>query len=228
MELPIEIWGTIILLSERILLLKSINKTLRNNYQREILKYELTTPISKREIDKYVSMNKHDFWLFTHTNYEYIDAREFIHFRRDGRMFMTPNTSMIYDINLRSNVNTSRIEYNKVVNRDGINCDINTIYNIIKNRSSNCSKYVKSLCLNTILTFSENMGNEFEIIYLYLNLKSFGLFMISDYKDGYITADNLLFGKKNHTKKVLKDMLIKQINSLDRHSDKTDQITDLL
>jgi hypothetical protein len=223
MDIPIEIYGHILLLAGNIPLLRSINKVIRKNYEKEILRFDLTTPITKREISKYIGNNK-PFWLFTQGNQYFIEAREFIYYKRDGCLRLSPNTTMIYHYYDNYEVNRSQIEYNKIIGKVNLNCDINLLYTIVKNRTTSCAKYAKSLCINTINYYCDNSSEDFCLIYLYLNVVSFGFLMLPNQD---IWPETLFQGNLNYKKNLLRNELIKRVNSLDKSTDTVNLIMEL-
>lgn len=229
MEMPTEIYGYILLLSGHIPLLRSISKTIRKSYQKEILKYDLTTPTTKKELYSYLSSNNQSLWLFTQINHHHIEAREFAQVIKNRLFVVTPNSTITYNINNVFEVNRYLIIHDIIIDKYEVNCDICAMYNIIKKRSENCNKYIKSLCVNTINDHCENSGIEFVIIYLYLNLRSFGTLLTLYNNAGFIiTAENLLRYDLNYTKNLLKNEVINRIKYLDKHQEKTELIMEMV
>lgn len=212
-DIPLEIYGHILKLVGDIPLLRSVCKEIQKAHEKEIIRYNLTTPITKYELINFTTNTKNRFWFFTQINQDFIDARKFCF--QNGRGII-PNNSISYDVNGRYNARLPQILIFDFLFRNNLNCDFKIMYSIIKNRSSDSVKYLRSLFINTINYYDQNRDNKFMLIYLFLNLRSFGLFVLYNSLGNYITADNLLEGDLNYSKNLLKDKLIKQINLLNK------------
>lgn len=228
--LPVEVYGHILLLAGNIPLLRSICKDIRKSHENEILRFNLTTPITKQEIIKYSAATRDNFWLYTQGNQDFIDSREFAYFKKNGDLCLKSNLILIYDVNKRYSFNQrgDNRTYGQIILRNNLNCDVKTIYNIVKNRNADCVKYLKSLLINTVNYYCHNSKIEFAIIYLYFNLCSFGFFMLYNSLGQYINDQNLLHGDLNYTKELLKSQLIRQINSFCKRGEKIKLMIEML
>lgn len=220
-DIPIEIYGHILKLAGNIPLLRSVCKDITKAYEKEIIRYNLTAPITKNEL---IGNTSNPFWLFIQDNKNFIEARGFIF--RNG-WCLIPNNSIRHD-NGVYNIRLPQLSYKCMITKKDVNCDIKTIYNIIKKRSIDSVKYIKSLLINTINYYDQHSSTGFMLVYLFCNLCSFGLFMLYNNMGNYITSDTLFQDDLNYTKNLLKDKLIERIQLIDKHCEQHKLIIEML
>lgn len=162
--LPIEITGDIIFKRGGIQLIQQISHQLTQLYHHIIEEYiMITSPIIQEEFEQYLKVNK-DFIL------------DFSYNRNNQNRFKGKIYSFIKDehyyewiIGFKNRIYCLQGDRSIVSNYEIGNFDLLTIFNIIKNRTTNKS-LIRKVCFNTAKFYCRVLKNECLWLYLYNNL----------------------------------------------------------